>query len=127
MNAGTAAGIMILSYLVYCTVQFVVYRLICSGTLAHSGMKVFEYNHIDDGILTIKSVNLYRIGEGGFTFNLVGMIVAIVGAIILRSQGVICNVKDKLIDDKKNAELNRINTENFTIEEACSDEESSEK
>ena len=112
------------SYVVYCSIQFLSYRLICSGTLTHSGLNIFDYTN-KDGVL--KTVNLCTLGEGGFAFNLIGLIIFVVGILILRSQGVVCNVKNKLIDDKKNAELNRINTENFTVEEAGSDDESSEK
>ena len=124
-NMNLSAIIFILtSYVVYCSIQFLSYRLICSGTLTHSGLNIFDYTN-KDGVL--KTVNLCTLGEGGFAFNLIGLIIFVVGILILRSQGVVCNVKNKLIDDKKNAELNRINTENFTVEEAGSDDESSEK
>jgi hypothetical protein len=49
-------------------------------------------------------------------------VIAVVGSLIFRSQGVLCNAKQKLLDDKKNAELDR-EFDKFKIEECACDEE----
>ena len=115
-------------YLLYVTVQWASYRLLTSGNLLEGGVKIFEYyKYGDDGSAELIKTNLCGFGENGFVFNIFGFIVAVIGCLVLRSQAVISNVREKLIDDKRNAELDRINTENFTINEDVSDEKSSEK
>jgi hypothetical protein len=42
--------------------------------------------------------------EQGFIYNLFGLIVCFVGSFIFRSQGIINNAVDKLVDDKKLAD-----------------------
>lgn len=109
--------LMIVDYLLVCVVQFIVYRLLCSGTLAHSGLIEFTYQHKDDDGLT-KTVtdNLCRYGESTIVYNLFGFVVLIVGMFILRSQGIACNVKQRFIDDKINSDLDRAD-EKFSISE----------
>lgn len=123
----TLVGILVLDYLLYTVVQWTSYRLLTSGDLLEGGVKIFEYiKYNKDGTSNWVKTNIYGFGEGGFVYNLFAFISAMIGCIVLRSQAVISNVKEKLIDDRRNAELNRINTENFTINEAISDEQSSE-
>ena len=42
--------------------------------------------------------------EQGFIYNLFGLVVCFVGTFIFRSQGIINNAVDKLVDDKKMAD-----------------------
>ena len=110
-------GLIVLDYLVFSLVQFLVFRLITSGNLFQSAYIEYVGNN---GKIT----NLALYGEDGFIKNLLALAIACVGAIILRSQGVTTNVVDKLIDDKKNAELNA-RDRNFRIKEV--EEEEMEK
>lgn len=86
------------NYLILNIFQFVTFRLITSHNILESAELMYVGN-------TGKSFNLATYGENGFLANLFGLVVAEVGILILRSQGVITNVVEKLIDDKKNAEL----------------------
>lgn len=105
-------GLVLLDYILFSAIQFITYRLLTNnGDLLHRGQilnslgedKICEYI------------------EGGLLYNLFGLTIAVVGLLILRSQGAVSNVKQKLIDDRKNAELDRIDL-NFRIEELPVDE-----
>lgn len=103
-------GIILLNYLVLNLVQFLIFRLITAGTLTHSASIMYVGN-------TGNEFNLAFYGENGFIRNLLGLAIAVVGILILRSQGVATNVVEKLVDDKKNAELDA-KDRHFRIEEA---------
>jgi hypothetical protein len=60
---------------------------------------------------------LCKYGENVYVYNLLSLVVTIVGIFILRSQGIVCNVKQRFIDDKKNAELDET-FNRFSISEA---------
>lgn len=49
-------------------------------------------------------------------YNLFGLAVSVIGALILRSQGVVNNVVDKLIEDKQNAEMLKKDAEEFKVD-----------
>ena len=121
---------MIVDYLLVCVIQFIIYRLLWSGTLAHSGSFPFSYPHTeDDGTTRTVTENLCIYGESTIIYNLFGLAVLIVGTFVLRSQGIACNVKQRFIDDKINADLDRAD-EKFSIsevEEETSGEVDSEK
>jgi len=110
----------IINYLIFSLIQVVVYRLLSAHTLMHNGKIMYEYINKDD---EIKVYNLCRYGESGFVYDLFGLIVGIVGTLILRSQGVVCNALQKSIEDRKNAELDRLDRENFSIDESVNIEE----
>ena len=114
--------VLIFNYIVFCIVQIAVYRLITAGTLLHGGHIIYQHIYYvkdDAGVLqkVVDDINLCYRAEGGLVYNLFGLAVLYVGAYVLRSQGVLCNAIQKLIDDRKNAELNRIDRK-FKIEEA---------
>lgn len=73
-----------------------------------------------------KLINICQWAINGYAYNLMGLAFAFVGVIILRSQGVVNNVIDKLIDDKKNAELQR-QIENGEFDFGESDEAKTDK
>ena len=52
----------------------------------------------------------------GVIYNLFGLAVSVIGALILRSQGVVNNVVDKLIEDKQNAEMLKKDAEEFKVD-----------
>lgn len=108
----------LIDYAVICLVQFLVYRLACAGTLAQSGEIIFTYQHKNDaGLIETVNENLCKYGENVYVYNLFSLVVTIVGIFILRSQGIVCNVKQRFIDDKKNAELDET-FNRFSISEA---------
>ena len=110
--------LMLLDYALVCVVQILLYRLFCAGTLAHSGYIEFSYTKVNEnGVSEVIKENLCRYGEGTLVYNLFGLVVLFVGGFILRSQGIICNVKQRFIDDKINADLDRADRK-FTISEA---------
>jgi hypothetical protein len=69
------------------------------------------YTYVEGKLGTNGSENVYETKYGfknycqyieqGFLYNLFGLAVAAIGVFVLRSQGVIVNAVDKLIDDKK--------------------------
>lgn len=118
--------LIVIDYLVVCGVQWIVYRLCCSGSLTTSGEILFSYDHKDEnGMVTRVTENLCKYGENTFIYNLFGLAVMIIGVFILRSQGIVYNCKQKFIEDKINADIDRAD-EKFTIEEAKEDETSGE-
>ena len=104
--------IIIFDYAMYCAVHFVVYRLISSGNLFKMSDIGGYYNvtrgQLVDGESVITTQNEYVYYayyiEQGFIYNLFGLIVCFVGSFIFRSQGIINNAVDKLVDDKKMAD-----------------------
>lgn len=104
--------ILLMNSILFLVIQIGLYRLLTSGDLIHMGEIIFESRYDDVG-----EVNLCAYGESGLVFDLLGIAVLYIGTYILRSQGVICNAIDRLVEDKKNAELNRLDTQ-FTISEA---------
>ena len=114
-------GLLLLNYVLFTIVQLISYRLMTSHSLTESGHIVYEYVN-NKGIS--KSYNLCSYGENGMVYNLFALFAAVVGTFVLRSQGVVCNAKQKSIEDRKNAELDRLDRENFTIDDAINTDES---
>ena len=110
---------MIIDYLLVCVVQFMVYRLLTSGNLME--MANVPLTYFDNGEKTNVTVNVCKYGEERLIYNLFGFVVLIVGCFVLRSQGIVCNVKQKFVDDKINADLDRAD-EKFTIEEVVEED-----
>ncbi len=115
-------GLIVLDYLLFSLVQVVVYRLLTSHTLAKNAVEIYEVVKKNGDVV---EYNLCKYGEGGFIYDLFGLVVTIVGTLVLRSQGVVCNAKQRSIEDRKNAELDRLDRENFTIEEVVNTDNSS--
>ena len=98
--------ILLLDYGIYCIIQFLLYRLFTTGSLTSIANIEFTYNIIaDGGELKPQTVNLALYVEKGFVYNTFGLIVAFIGCLVLRSQGVLNNAIEKLIDDKKEREI----------------------
>ena len=98
--------ILLLDYLLYCVIQFILYRLFTTGSLLQMATINFTYNVKNSkGLMEPKTVNLALYVEKGFIYNSFGLLLALIGSIVLRSQGVLNNAIDKLIDDKKEREL----------------------
>lgn len=119
-------GLVLLDYAVFCLLQFISYRLLTSGNLLKRGYVEYIYtlyNQEGGGTVT-KVMNLCYYGELSPIYNVFGLVVAIIGLFVLRSQGVVNNVVDKLIEDKEIAEANRIDEQTFSIEEVEEDEKS---
>lgn len=108
-------GLILIDYLLFSIIQVLVYRLLTSHNITKTGIEIYEFVKKNGDV---KEYNLCKFGEGGFIYDLFGLAVAIVGILVLRSQGVVCNAKQRSIEDRKNAELDRLDRENFTIEEA---------
>lgn len=112
LNIGLVIAIIAIDYLLYNGVQFVVYRLCCTGNPFKMGEIGNYYHYVTGSIVDGENVFEENFGfknycsyiEQGFVYNLFGLAVLFVGVFILRSQGVIVNAVDKLIADKKLAE-----------------------
>ncbi|MBO7080335.1 MAG: hypothetical protein J6W64_11175 [Bacilli bacterium] len=96
------------NYLILNVVQFFIFRLMTAHSLFSQAQIIYTGVNGD--------FNLAIWGESGLAKNLFGLAIAVIGILILRSQGVITNVVDKLVDDKINAELDA-KDRNFRIEE----------
>ena len=99
------ALILLLNYALYCGIQFLLFRLFTTGSLTNVANIEFTYNIINEGEIIPKTVNLAMYVEKGFIYNTFALIVAIIGCLVLRSQGVLNNAIEKLIDDKKEREI----------------------
>lgn len=98
-------GILVLDYIIYCGIQFVLYRLFTTGGLSSMADIPFTYKvKGEDGELVDKVKNLASYVEYGFMYNLFGLAVGVVGTLVLRSQGALNNAIEKLVDDKKQRE-----------------------
>ena len=104
------------NYLILNVVQFFIFRLMTAHSLFSQAQIIYTGVNGD--------FNLAIWGESGLAKNLFGLAIAVIGILILRSQGVVTNVIDKLVDDKINAELDA-KDRNFRIKEV--DEEENEK
>lgn len=116
-------GLVLLDYALFTVIQFLFYRLLSGGTLLESGMIEFTFTRYlgDEKVPTLTTANLCGYVESGMVYNLLGLAIAVIGLLVLRSQGgIVNNVRDKLIEDKKNAELDRIDAETFQIKEDTS-------
>lgn len=116
-NTMAMIGLVLLNYAMFCAVQFVVYRLLTSGNLLERGVIEYAYKMRDPETQQVNTtiLNLCKYGEGSYVYNVLGLVIAVAGLFVLRFQGVVNNVVDKFIEDKKNAELNRLDDENFAI------------
>ena len=102
-------GVILVNYALVNLISLISFRLISAGTFAHQA----TYEYLGN---TGKTFNIANYGEMGLTSNLLGLAICAVAIFILRSRGVATNVVDKLIDDKKNAELDA-KDRSFRIEE----------
>lgn len=114
--------ILIIDYALFNVIQFISYRLLTSHNLIEGATTIFQYINGRGETVTI---NINEYAEKGFIYNLIGLATLFIGFFIFRIQGVICNVKDKLIDDARNRELDRIDRETFEVPEE--DENSTEE
>lgn len=122
INSTWLMAIPILNYILFIMIQTLVYRLLTSGSLFHMATRMYSYTYVtSENIEKLISVNLCGYIENTFIYDLFGLAVLYIGIYILRSQGVLCNAIERLIDDKKNAELDRVDM-NFTISEEKDDD-----
>lgn len=97
--------ILVIDYILYCGIQFVLYRLFTTGGLRGPADIPFAYYVKNDAGQRVEEVkNLASYVEYGFMYNLFGLAVGVIGSLVLRSQGVLNNAVEKLIDDKKQRE-----------------------
>ena len=119
-----------LDYLLYNLFIIVAYRIITCGNPFSRGVINCEYTMYEtiNGVRVGKQVtkNVCEFVEAGIIYNLLGLAITAVGVFVLRSQGVCTNVVDKLVADRKEAELDRIDAETFTIEDVSDDSKASE-
>ena len=114
--------ILIMDYLLFNVIQFISYRLLTSHNLIEGATTIFQYVNKDGETVTI---NINEYSEKGLIYNLISLASLFVGFLIFRVQGVICNVKDRLIDEARNRELDRIDRETFGVSEEETDESQS--
>jgi hypothetical protein len=119
------AGIMIADYLVFNILLIFVYRLLSSGNPFKMGEILLTYTDYTGETPKEAVKNLCYYIDGSFIYNLFGLGVLVVGGFILRSQGAMNNAIQKLVDDRKMAEENRVSDETFSIPDV--DEEPKEE
>ncbi|MBQ7641804.1 MAG: hypothetical protein IJS83_04975 [Acholeplasmatales bacterium] len=116
-------GIIFADYLLFNVIQLIIFRLMTAGSPLQRAEIMYTGN-------TGSTFNVASYGDEGFIRNLLALAIAVVGILILRSQGVATNVVEKLIDDKKNAELDaqdrKFRIEELEEEKEMEDENSSE-
>lgn len=117
-KTGQLILLLIVDYVLFCGIQYLAYFLL---TLGQTSNMIYSYT---DTSGNLKELMIVAKPTSGWVYNLFALIVLIVGALILRSQGVVVNAKQKLIDDKRNALLDE-EDKKFSIEEVEEDETSS--
>lgn len=123
INIIAVIGLVVLDYALYSIVFKFMYRILCSGNPFVMGSIPFEalhYNADTEEYFT-QIDNLCFYVEQTAIYNMFGLVVTFVGIFILRSQGVVNNVVDKLIEDKKAKEEIQ-NAEKFEIPDALDEE-----
>ena len=119
----------LIDFLLFTGLQIYLYRWMTSGNPFSVGNIPFEAKMHIDGSDEASDVivNLCSYVEHEFVYNLFGLAITFVGLFVLRSQGVVNNVVDKFIDDKKQAELEKASYEKLNIhDELDSSEEAKE-
>jgi len=106
--------ILIIDYALFNIVQFISYRLLTSHNLFEGASTIYQYTNGNGETVNV-DINSYA--EKGFVYNLVSLAILFIGFLIFRSQGIICNVKERLIYEEKNRELDKIDRETFGIPE----------
>ena len=107
-------ALLLMNYVLFNFTQLFMFRILDHGNPIVIGNPVYSYTYKnDEGEEFIK--NYYM--DYNFIYNLFGFFISIIGSIILRSQGVLNNVIDKLVEDKENAEMLKVDEESFKIEE----------
>ena len=81
--------------------------------------------YVSSGTKEVVQLQIFVKPQSGFIYNLIALVILTVGTLIFRSQGIVCNVKQKFIDDKRNALLDE-EDKKFSIEEAPEEESSNE-
>lgn len=110
-------GICAANYLIFNLIQLIVFRLMTTQSLLNQVSIIYVGENGETNI---------ALGiEAGIVKNLLALAIAVVGILILRSQGVITNVVDKLVDDKINAELDA-KDRNFRIADVEEEKEMEE-
>ena len=113
--------LLLLDYVLFCGVQYLSYTLLVLGKDAET----FVYSYVSSGTKEVVQLQIFVKPQSGFIYNLIALVILTVGTLIFRSQGIVCNVKQKFIDDKRNALLDE-EDKKFSIEEASEEESSNE-
>lgn len=116
--------ILILNYILFNLVQIFFYKIFANGNPFLVGDPLFTTTYQDDDKIT-RTATYYI--EYVSIYNLFGLCISIVGSIVLRSQGVIDNVVDKLVEDRENAEMLREDEETFRVDESSEAKEAEEE
>jgi hypothetical protein len=106
----------IVNYIIYNLAQLVAYEVLYNLFKSPEGWNLVTYtSYLDSTEGTIVTSNVAKYMTNGFIYNLFGLIIAIIGSIILRSQEAFGNVPAKLLEDKRLAEEIRKNDDEFSI------------
>ncbi len=121
-------GLVLLNYGLFCLFQFLSIRLLTTGSIFEIGEIIVNQpiKNPDTGVMENITHNICVFAQSGYIYNLLGLFITIIGLFILRSQGVVNNVVDKLIDDKKMVESNLEDEKNFSIAESESKDDKTE-
>ena len=114
----------IANYIIYNLVQLAVYELLYNVFTSPEGWSMITYkSYANSDAGEVVTANVANFMINGFIYNLFGLIVAIVGGIVLRSQEAFGNVAEKLLEDRRLAEEIRKNDDEFSIPDLDEDEE----
>lgn len=118
LNILAVIGLIIMDYILYTGAFKILYRIFTSGNPFVVASIPFEgsfYNSDLDEMETL-TVNLCLYVEQMGVYNIFSLVVAYIGVFVLRSQGVVNNVVDKLVEDREVArQLNE--AEHFSVPE----------
>ena len=121
-NTWLLLAILLGNYILFNIIQLGTYNLITSGNPFKVGQLLYQYNiyeTLENGerVAKLTTDNLCLYEQNVMIYNLLGLRISIVGGIVLRSQGVLTNAYEKLVEDKNQADLDRYDEEHFSIDE----------
>ena len=125
LNMFAVIGLVFLNYILCNEIFKMTHRLLCTGNPFVSGDLPFTGRFYDEATNEMVSevVDLCEYIERVSIYNIFGLVVAYVGIFVLRSQGVVNNVVDKLIEDKRIRD-EIMAAEHFEVPESISDTDS---
>ncbi len=118
----------VVNFIIYNLVQTFVYWLLYNIFKSPEGWNLVTHvTYINSSEGEAVTSNVANFMTNGFIYNLFGLVVALVGAFVLKAQGAFGNVAEKLLEDKRLAEEIRKNDEEFSIPDIDEDLEEENK
>ena len=99
----------LINYVIYNLVQLATYQLLYNIFTNPEGWYLVTYtSYANSEAGEVVTANVANFMTNGFIYNLFGLVIAVIGGIVLRSQEAFGNVAEKLLEDRRLAEVDTI-------------------